>query len=167
MRVETEYGHCAVDLHLAHNNVKSESWRIRESLKWWSLGGSNPRPRRCQRRALPAELRPPSEDERYSKVRPAGCQAAFLQIFKKSPLIFNWLKIMQSHAAHRSQSICTAIDMMGSPPSYIVQLGNQASGRLNPSSHKLVNSCSLLFFGVSWQHGFVTCGSAAADRGPC
>ena len=26
---------------------------------WWSRGESNPRPRHCERRALPTELRPP------------------------------------------------------------------------------------------------------------
>src|SRR5262245_65855862 len=30
----------------------------RERREWWRRGESNPRPRRCERRALPTELRP-------------------------------------------------------------------------------------------------------------
>lgn len=30
--------------------------RVRICVQWWTVRGSNPRPRRCERRALPAEL---------------------------------------------------------------------------------------------------------------
>src|SRR5438874_13443829 len=33
---------------------------------WWRRRGSNPRPRHCERRALPAELRPP-KTKNYSR----------------------------------------------------------------------------------------------------
>ncbi len=41
----------------------SELWRwallsAKVERKWWRVGDSNPRPRRCERRALPTELTP-------------------------------------------------------------------------------------------------------------
>ena len=39
---------------------------------WWSGRGSNPRPSRCERDALPAEL-PPHEQRRHSNIRHPGC----------------------------------------------------------------------------------------------
>src|SRR5438477_2793121 len=41
----------------------------REKISWWRVRDSNPRPRRCERRALPTELTPPNAKPSYSTWR--------------------------------------------------------------------------------------------------
>src|SRR5713101_1508546 len=45
-------------------------------MKWWTRGDSNPRPPRCERGALPAELLAHEQQFNFSK-RVGACQPAF------------------------------------------------------------------------------------------
>ena len=47
-------------IHKKARTVAGSETTIFIVFKWWSRGGSNSRPRHCERRALPSELRPQS-----------------------------------------------------------------------------------------------------------
>src|SRR5580700_8543773 len=61
-------------------------WNSEKSVKlfriWWTRGDSNPRPPRCERGALPAELLAHEQQPNFSK-RPARCQSAISPVHKK------------------------------------------------------------------------------------
>src|SRR5512140_2207085 len=57
-------------LQLVHCTLSS----LIESNRWWSRGGSNPRPPHCERGALPAELRPQRGSGKLARSRRVSTQ---------------------------------------------------------------------------------------------
>src|ERR1700732_2285828 len=64
---------------------------------WWTRGDSNPRPPRCERGALPAELLAHGQQQNFSK-RHVGCQPQALRCFLIAASHFS---TMHSEFSHR------------------------------------------------------------------